>query len=194
MFWSQIAIPGKPRVLVVDGCGNAEGWEAEFCDRLFDVLRRRGIRLASEAPLRPSRPQDLDEALRDQEAFNCVFLFCHGDGVQVPEELKLNSFWNWLSTREGMTPKLLTVCTSESYDSETSQRILAPGDSFAKLAIVPQSPLSARAAGLFYIKFFFELDLHANDSIQGKMVWFSHAKAKELLKRRHLPGQLGVRC
>ena len=194
MFWSQIAIPGKPRVLVVDGCGNAGGWEAEFCDRLFNVLRRKGIRLASEAPLRPSRPQELDEALRHQEAFNCIFLFCHGEGVQAPEERKLSSFWGWLSTYEGLTPKLLAVCTCESYDSETSQLILDAGDSFAKLAIVPQSPMSPRAAGLFYIKFFSELDLHADESIMGKMVWFSHAKAKELLKRRRLSGQLGLRC
>ncbi len=31
------------------------------------------------------------------------------------------------------------------------------------------------------------VDLHAHDSITGKMVWFSYSKARELLKRRHLP-------
>ena len=194
MFWSQIAIPGKPRLLVVDGSRNAQGWESEFCDRIFNVLRRKDMDLVGEAPLRPRYPEDLGEALRNQDAFNCMFLFCHGNGVQVPEESQLSSFWTWLSKFEPLTPKLLAVCTCETYDPETNQLILGAEDSFAKFAIVPQSTLSPRAAGLFYLKFFSELDLHARDSILGKMVWFSHVKARELLKRRHLPGQLGVRC
>ena len=179
---------------MVDGSRNAQGWEAEFCDRVFNVLRRKDMGLAGQTPLRPSLPQDLDAVLQNQDAFNCILLFCHGEGPHVPRESKLSSFWSWLSTYEQLTPKLLAVCTWETHDPETSQLILAAGDSFAKLAMVPQSPLSPRAAGLFYIKFFSELDLHAHDSVMGKMVWFSHAKARELLKRRHLSGQVGLRC
>ena len=193
-FWSEITIPGKPRVLMVDGSRNIQGWEADFCDRLFKVLRRKGMELLSETPLRVNRIQDLESALQDQDTFNCLFLLCHGDGAQVPEESKLSSFWAGLSSYKGLPPALLTVCTWENHDPVASQSILAATDSFAQLAIVPQSALSPRAAGLFFMKFFTELNLHAHDSITGKMVWFSHSKARELLKRRNLPGQVGMRC
>jgi len=194
LFWSQITIPGKPRLLVVDGSNNAQGWEAEFCHRFFNVMSRKGIGLVGEAPLCADHPQDLSEALQDQEAFNCIFLFCHGDEAQGSQKSKLSSFWEWLSRYEGLTPKLLAVCTCETYDPGTSQSILAAEDSFAQLTIAPQSLLSPRAAGLFMMKFFTELDLHAHDSITGKMVWFSHSKAREIMRRRHLPGRVGMRC
>ena len=194
MFWSQITIPGKPRLLVVDGSNNAQGWEAEFCNRFFNVMSRKGIGLVGETPLCADHPQDLSEALQDQEAFNCIFLFCHGDEAQDFQKSRLSSFWEWLSRYEGLTPKLLAVCTCETYDPGTSQSILAAENSFAQLTIAPQSLLSPRAAGLFMMKFFTELDLHAHDSITGKMVWFSHSKAREIMRRRHLPGRVGVRC
>ena len=194
MIWSQITIPGKPKLLVVDGSLNAQGWEAEFCDRIFNVLRRKGMKLAGDRPLRADRPKDLREVLQDQDAFNCICLFCHGEGAQLSQDSNLSSFWKWLSKYDGLAPKLLAVCTWETYDPDTSESILTAKGNFAQLAIVPQSPLSPRAAGLFFMKFFSELDLHAHDSISGKMVWFSHSKGRELLKRRRLPGQIGVRC
>ena len=152
------------------------------------------MELVSETPLRVDHFKDLESVLQDQETFNCLFLLCHGDGTQVPEESKLSSFWAGLSSYRGLPPTLLAVCTWESHDPVTSQSILAARDSFAQLAIVPQSALSPRAAGLFFMKFFTELNLHAHDSITGKMVWFSHSKAREILKRRNLPGQVGMRC
>jgi hypothetical protein len=56
------------------------------------------------------------------------------------------------------------------------------------------SPMSAREAGLFYLKFFTELNLHSKDHISGKMVWFSFSKAKEFLKRRRYSAKFGARC
>ena len=192
MLWSQKTIPGKPRLLVVDSSRNHRGWEAEFCSRIFDVLRRKGMKLVGEGPLKVARPQDLSESLQDQGAFNCIFLV--GQGAQIPEGSNLSSFWAWLSGHDQLAPKLLAVCTFEDHDPDTSQSILSAEDSFAQLAIVPQSPLSPRAAGLFFMKFFTELDLHAADAITGRMVWFSLSKAKELLRKRHLPGEIGARC
>ena len=192
MLWSQTTIPGRPRLLVVDGSHNHQGWEAEFCSRIFNVLGRRAMNLVGEGPLKIDRPQDLTEALPDQGAFNCIFLV--GRGAQIPEDSNQSSFWAWLSSHAVLTPKLLAVCTFEDHDPETSQSILSAEDSFAQLAIVPQSPLSPRAAGLFFMKFFTELDFHAPDAITGRIVWFSHAKARELLKRRHLSGEIGMRC
>jgi hypothetical protein len=159
---------------------------------MFNVLGRKGINLIGEGPLKVDRPQNLSEALQDQGAFNCLFLVAHG--AQVPEESKLSSFWNWLSNHDGLTPKLLAVCTFEDHDPDTSQSILSAEDSFAQFAVVPQSPLSPRGAGLFFMKFFTELDLHSHDAITGRMVWFSRSKARELLRKRRLPGEIGMRC
>ena len=73
-----------------------------------------------------------------------------------------------------LDPKLLVVCTWEDHDADTSESILASGSSVASLAIAPQSPLSPRAAGLFFMKFFSELGDHSSDAITGRMVWFSY--------------------
>jgi len=194
VIWSQITIPGNPRILIVDGTRNTQGWENEFSDRIFTVLNRKGLDLVGDVPLRPSQPQDLIVALDDQDSFNCLFLLCHGNAADVPEDTKLATYWASLSNYGTLTPKLLAVCSWEMPDAETGESIINARDSFAQIALVPGSALSQRAAGLFYLKFFTELDLHAEDSIMGKMVWFSHAKSKELLKRRGLPGEIKVRC
>jgi hypothetical protein len=152
------------------------------------------MNLAGEGPLKVDRPQDLSEVFKGERAFNCIFLVGHGWGAHIPEESKLSSFWTWLSNHDGLTPKLLAVCTFEDHDTDTSRSILSAEDSFAQLAIVPQSPLSPRAAGLFFMKFFTELSLHSADAITGRMVWFSRSKATELLRKRHLPGEIGARC
>ena len=194
MFWSQATIPGKPRVLLVDSCRNAQGWESDYCDRIFNVLVRKGVQMAGESPLRADEPQDLTQTFLDQASFNCLFLVSHGAGNQVPNESNLASFWAWLSTNDGLAPKLIAVCTWEHHDPDTSQAILSATDSFAPFAIVPESSLSPRAAGLYFMKFFTELDVHAPDEITGKMVWFSRSKARELLRKRNIPGEIGMRC
>ena len=194
MFWSAATIPGKPRVLLVDSSRNAQGWEADYCSRIYAVLGRKGVQMAGKAPLRVEQPPDLTEVLLDQEAFNCIFLIGHGSGSQVPIESNLHSYWSWLSKHDGLTAKLMAVCTWEDFDIETSQAILSAEGSFAPFALVPQSSLSPRAAGLFFMKFFTELDIHAPDEITGKMVWFSRSKARELLRKRQIPGEVGLRC
>ena len=194
MIWSQITIPGKPRILMIDGTRSTQSWENEFSGRIFTVLKRKGLDLVGDVPLRPSQPQDLNAVLDGEDSFNCLFLLCHGKAADVPEETKLAAYWTSLSNRGTLKSKLLAVCSWETPDTETGQSILDARDSFAQIALVPGSTLSQRAAGLFYLKFFTELDLHSDDSIMGKMVWFSHAKAKELLKRRSLSGEIKVRC
>ena len=192
-MWSQTIIPGEPRLLIVDGSGNVQGWESEFCDRIWNVLTRKGFRLVGEGPMRARNPEDLAEPWRDQDSFNCIFRACHGKATQAGPT-GLVAYWDWLSNQQGLDPKLLAVCTWEDHDAETSESILASEDNVASLAIAPQSPLSPRAAGLFYMKFFTELGDHSSDSINGRMVWFSCTKARELLRRRRLPGQIGMRC
>ena len=192
MFWSQITIPGKPRLLVVDGSRNVLGWESQFCDRISNVLVRKEVDLVAGGAVRIDRPEELAPLIRDQQA-NCIFLLCHGYS-QGDQTVTLEDYWKWLAGQNGLTETLLAVCTYEGHDPETAQAIIDAGDSFAKLAVAQQSDMSLRAAGLFYMKLFTELDLHAYDSITGKMVWFSHSKAREILKRRNLPGRMGLRC
>ena len=192
MFWSQITIPGKPRLLIVDGSCNVLGWESQFCDRISNVLTRKEVGLVTGSAVRLNGPEELAPLLSDQQA-NCIFLFCHGYS-QGAQTATLEDYWKWLAAQNGLTEKLLAVCTYEEHNPETAQAILDADDSFAKLAVAQQSDMSLRAAGLFYMKFFTELDLHAYDSITGKMVWFSHSKAREILKRRNLPGRMGLRC
>ena len=67
MLWSQTTIPDKPSTLVVDASRNLQGWEAEFCDRLFTVLGRKGMNLIGDSPLRVERPDDLSDAMHDQD-------------------------------------------------------------------------------------------------------------------------------
>ena len=56
--------------------------------------------------------------------------------------------------------------------------------------------MSVRAAGLFFMKFFVELDMHseAADSMTGKMVWFGHSKAREILRRRNYEGRVSLKA
>lgn len=193
MLWSSVSIPGKPTTLVVDASCNLKGWEFEFCDRLFATMKRRGLLLKGSAPVRVKQPEDLLPHLEPQEESNCILLFSHGEGERVPPETKLRNYWEWLNSYV-RPAKLFAACTWESYDPEVSQEILKSPRSFAPLALAPQSPLTPHEAGLFSLKFFTEMDLHSGDDITGKMVWFSCSKARELLRRRRLPGKVGVRC
>ena len=61
------------------------------------------------------------------------------------------------------------------------------------MALAPLSPLTPREGGLFFVKFFTELDLHSLDRISAGIVRFSYAKARHLLDRRHMRGKIGVR-
>ena len=143
MFWSQITIPGKPRLLMVDASRNAQGWETELSDRVFNVLSRKEIEIAGRRLLRVNSPQDLGEALEDEQAFNCILLFCNAQGPRVRQEFGLSAFWTWLSKHKTLSPKLVAVCTWEMDDPETVERILTADDTFAPLAVVPKSPLSS---------------------------------------------------
>ena len=46
------------------------------------------------------------------------------------------------------------------------------------------------------MKFFAEVDMHSEstESMTGKMIWFGHSKAREILRRRKYDGRVGLRC
>ena len=194
MLWSSASIPGKPALLIVDASRNLHGWESQFCDRIYSSLSKRGIRLTSEGPVRARDARELDSRLKDGAAFNCILLLGRGTGEGLASGEGVGEYWHWLAAQQWLPPLLLAVCTWESYDPALTDRILGGSDGFAPMAVAQKSPLDPREAGLYFLKFFTELDLHSEEAITGRMVWFSDSKARELLKRRRLPGLLAVRC
>lgn len=194
MLWSSASIPGRLALLVIDASHNLDGWESEFCDRLHAVLRKRGLCLKSEEPVRVTQPGQLAPLLEGASPFNSILLLGHGVEDRLAPDSRLQAYWDWLDRQEGLPKVLLTVCMWESYDPGLSERILSASDGFAPMAVVQKSALSARAAGLYFLKFFTELELHSAEAITGRMVWFSDSKARELVKRRRLQGVVGARC
>jgi len=194
MLWSDVMISGKPTFLVIDASQNAEGWEAGFCDRFVSSMKRRKLQLKQPAPVRVGEPEELLPHLEPQDSYNALVLFVHGHESPDAKATDLCKFWKWLNTALQLGPKLFIVCTWEAHDPETSQAILKSSESFAQMALVPLSPLSQREAKTFFLKFCDELDAHSTDSITGRMTWFSHAKASDLLRQRGLTGKVGARC
>ena len=194
MLWSSASIPGRPALLVVDASHNLHGWESEFCDRLYAGLRRRGLCLKSEEPVRVTQPGQLAPLLEGASPFNSILLLGHGVEEGLAEDARLDGYWEWLNRQEGLPQLLLAVCMWESYDAALSEKVLDTRDGFAPLAVAQKSPLTVREASLYFLKFFTELDLHSADEITGRMAWFADSKARELLKRRRLPGVVGARC
>ena len=193
-MWSPQTIPGKPTILMVDASSNFDGWESEFCDRLFTSMSRRGIQLKGSSTARVKSPEELLPHLEPRHAFNCILVFGHDKEDSESQGANLNSFWTWLSTHAQLSNVLFAACSWEKYDAGLSREILEAPESFATMALAPQSALSPREASLFFLKFFTELDLHSTDSITGKMVWFACSKSRELLRRRRLSGKVGARC
>ena len=191
-MWSSTSIEGRPRLLVIDGSRDLGGWEASFCDRLFEGLRRK-LAVAGGGPVRTNTP----EGLRDYEELlsqaNCLVVLAHGGATGPPAWAELLGYWTWLNTHVN-GPKLFAGCSWQSYDPQLSQAILSTPQAFAPLALVPQAPVTSREAGLYLLKFFTELALHSEAQVTGKMAWFSAAKARELMQRRGLPGAFSARC
>ena len=190
MLWSSASVSGRPVLLIIDASCNFLGWESDFCQRIYNSMSRRDLRLSGSGPAQVGRPEELSQHLEGQDTFNCMLLFNHGR----PDQWDLRSYWRWLKDRAGLLPKLFVACSWENYDPITSEEILNSEETFAPLALAQQTPLTPRESGLYLLKFFTELGLHSEDNITGKMVWFSAFKAKELLRRRRLEGKFGARC
>jgi hypothetical protein len=175
-FWSSVSIVGKPQILIMDASQNKNGWESEFCNRLFQSLQLSKLQMYKEVPI-----SDLAPLFSDRNKFNIILLCSH----------KPFDIWNQIETETWLSQKMFMLCCWESYDPEISKVVMQSG---AASVIVPESPTTPREAGLFYLKFLTELDLHSADQISGKMIWFSFAKAKELLKKRRYNAKFNVRC
>jgi hypothetical protein len=176
---------------VLDATRNREGWEAETCARVSDSLVRRDIAVLDGGPIAVHSPEDLEGILRPHDRYNCIFLCANADGGAP-----VGDYWAALQSTLDGARKLLAVCTWQGFDQRTTEEVLTADATFAVLAVSQQSPMTVRAAALFFMKFFAELDLHseASESMTGKMVWFGHSKAREILRRRHYEGRVGLRA
>ena len=190
MVWSAATIPGPPSLLVVDASGGREGWEADFCRRLAGSLGRRGLRVALASPA--ERPDDLRPRLEGAPPVNCLLLAGHPQPTASGGGLR--GCWEWLQAQEALHPMLVALCTWDDHDPDLSREVLQAPSSLAPFVLAPTSPLTPREAGLYFLKFFIELHLHAPEDISGRMVWFSASKAAALLRRRGLAGTVGIRC
>lgn len=190
-MFSQTVIPSPLSVLVIDASRNLSGWEAEFCDRLFSAMARRGLTMVGGEPLQVGEPAKLEPGLTALETASCLLLIGHGD-ASTSSATEARGYLAWLKANVA-GPKVLAVCSWQEYDPALTEEILSLPGEFAPLAVAQQSPITAREAGLFFLKFFTELDLHSNNEMTGRMAWFSWSKAKELLKRRRLEGTFGLR-
>ena len=187
MVWSAATIPGAPSLLVVDASDGREGWEADFCRRLAGALDRRGLSVAVA-----SHADDLRPRLETSPPPNCLLLAGHPQ--PTPSGGGLRACWKWLQAHESLSPMLVALCTWSDHDPDLSRELLQASPDQAPFALAPTSPLTPREAGLYFLKFFIELHLHAPDEISGRMVWFSASKAAALLRRRGLAGTVGARC
>jgi hypothetical protein len=187
-MWSDVTIPGNPSVLLIDATRNEEGFH--FSNRLFSALRRAGVHLQGDSPV---RIHTIEEPLNPylSAEFNCILLLVNGESNVT--NLSFKDIWEYLKKNLN-SDKLLAICSWQFSNPEINQQILKASDSSSRIAIVPQSEMSMRAAGLFYLKFFTELNLHSDSEISGKMAWFSFTKARELLRKRRYSGKFGARC
>jgi hypothetical protein len=192
-MWSQRSIEGRPRMLIVDGSGETSGEGAELCRRLFFALQKRGIHMAASGPIQLGTPESLGSAIDAHGPINVLFILAYGSSGLSAEATSMGAYWTWLKGNPE-APVLLSVCSLRVPDSDASQDILKGDEAVAPLAVVQETAMTPRAAGLFFLKLFTELHMHSKDSITGKMLWFSVAKSKELLKRRRLEGKVGVKC
>jgi hypothetical protein len=174
-MWSSVSIPSIPRILMLDATQNREGWEYAFSDRLYQSLKKSELQMEADAPLQNNQ-------LRDYQ-FNCLLIFAHSQ----------KDVFKTIGSQQ-LPQYLLAICSTDGFDAGSGESILKSEPPIAPMVITPLSTMSAREAGLFYLKFFTELKLHSKDNISGKMVWFSFSKAKELLKRRRYTAKFGVRC
>jgi hypothetical protein len=192
-MWSPTVIETPPVVLLVDASRNLAGWESEFCDRLFTAMARRKLRLVGAGSLRVSEPEQLNSHRQALESASCLLLVGHGENAALSAAGELRSQVAWLKANVA-GPKLLAVCSWQDYDPALTEELLKAPTGLAPLALAQKSPVTAREAGLFFLKFFSELHLHSGNEMSGRMAWFSWSKAKELLNRRRLGGSFGLRA
>ena len=192
-MWSTASIQSRPTVLLLDASRNVAGWESAFCGRLFTAMGRRGLELVGDGPLTIDGLHQLGEHLKPLQHASCLLLVGPAGEAPSSAAAEMRRYIKWLKANVA-GPKLLAACLWQHHDPTLSDDLLKAPDDFAPLAIAQKSPITAREAGLFFLKFFSELHLHSVDQMSARMAWFSWTKANELLKRRGFEGGFAIRA
>jgi hypothetical protein len=187
-FWGDASIDGRPRALTVDITGNVEGWEHDSARRVHSSFSRRDILVAAQEPLFGST-SDLAEMISGAGEFNAMLLLCRPVDSDAAAAI-------WSQLELVRSDALLAICTWDKTEPLLASAVAESTGKLGQLAAVQETPMSVRAAGLFFMKLFAELDLHSEstESMTGKMVWFGHSKAREILRRRHLDGRVSLKA
>lgn len=176
--------------MVGDCTGVADSPGADVARRLVDVLAKR------EIPMIGSQSSvvgdgGLQRFASEVHAASCIVLIGDSDGHPGA----CLDAWRWLDAN-APDPTLIVACQLGVPDPALTDAMLNTNPAFAPIALAQQTPVTPRAAALFLMKFLTELHLHTDqgNSISGRMAWFSHRKAAELLKRRRLDATFGLRA
>ena len=175
----MVQIPGKPSLLVVDATQQAGASELRLSRRVFRSLSRRGVKLFGHEPHGIADPEEMRGILAADEEYNCILLLAHGQAQGNSTGASLEACWEWLKNQVQLSPKLFAACVCRGYDPSVGREILETS-SFASIALAPESELTSREAAAFFVKFFYELDIHCSGSISGMMAQFAYAKARHL--------------
>jgi hypothetical protein len=172
-------------LIVVDCTGGASAPEADLTRRLLTTLAKRGVTLASAEPIAPP----LEPHASALDAASCIVLV--GDSARTGVALEA---WRWLDAHV-TGPALVVAAQLGDPDPALTDALLQAPPHLAPIALAQQTPATPRATALFLMKLLAELHLHTDDHrITGRMAWFAHRKAAELLKRRRLDGAWGLRA
>ena len=172
-------------LIVVDCTGGASAPEADLTRRLLTTLAKRGVTLASAEPIAPP----LEPHASALDAASCIVLV--GDSARPGVALDA---WRWLDAHV-TGPALVAASQFGAPDPTLTDAVLNTSPSFAPIALAQQTPAPPRTVALFLMKFLAELHLHTDaHRITGRMAWFAHKKAQELLKRRRLDATFGLRA
>ena len=95
LFWSDVTVPGRPRVLILDAVEDRAGWEATATMRIAESLIRRGISVIGDAVVPVSGSDDITLALGSPRDFNCIFLTVRADNSPSMSEY-------WIALQDGL--------------------------------------------------------------------------------------------
>jgi len=187
-FWGDATIDGRPRVLTVDITENREGWEHDSARRVHSSMLRRKILVALDEPL-TGAPSELARMVNGAGEFNAMLLLCRPADNAAATQI-------WSQLQDISSEALLAICTWDTAEPLLAAAVGESNGPFGQLAVVQESPMTVRGAGLFFMKFFAELDMHSEstESMSGKMVWFGHSKSREILRRRNLEGRVSLKA
>jgi hypothetical protein len=171
----DVVIPGPPWVVVLDGTGDALGWEGALARRLCRTLALRGVALGVAEPV------GVAEGIREAAlaAGNCFVLLAHAEGAGPGAPARFEGLWRALAAALRERPAVLAAGVCAGFPAEPAalwRAAAAPG----RILVVPTEALTPREAYAFLAKFLFELHLHGEAAITPMMARFCLRKAEKL--------------